>query len=128
VYTANPSDKITDDFIASTNRIYADVFYPNKGYWFVYVLLLENDYYYVGMTLYPYLRITSHIEGNGANFTKKHKPIKICELYCLNISNRKVCYKLETEKTKQYRLLYGAHKVVGGRYLGLGREVVPKVI
>jgi predicted GIY-YIG superfamily endonuclease len=120
----NTSDKIKDEFIASSNEVFADVFYPN-GCWFLYVLLLENDYYYVGMTLNPYLRITSHIEGNGANFTKKNKPIKICELYCLDISDRKICYKKETEKTKQYRLLYGSNKVVGGKHLRLGKEVVP---
>jgi predicted GIY-YIG superfamily endonuclease len=96
-------------------------FKPN-GCWFLYVLICENDTYYIGMTLYPNLRINSHFQGTGSNFTKRNKPIKVCELYCLDLVDRKLSYKKETEKTRQYRLLHGSHKVVGGKYLRLNKK------
>ena len=95
-----------------------DDFLPN-GYWFIYVLFLENNYYYIGITLYPKQRIDSHFTGLGANFTKKNKPKKVIELYCLNISDKKSSYKLETIKTREYRNKYGSDKVIGGKYLRL---------
>ena len=98
-----------------------DVFLPN-GLWFLYVLFLENDYYYVGITLYPQARIDAHFKGDGANFTKKNKPKSICELYCLNTSDRKLSYKNETLKTREYRVKYGSDKVIGGKYLRLKKN------
>lgn len=95
-----------------------DNFLPN-GFWFLYVLFLENDYYYIGITLYPQKRIDAHFKQIGANFTKKNKPISVVELYCLNTSDRKLSYKNETLKTKEYRIKYGADKVIGGKYLQL---------
>lgn len=93
-----------------------------KNYWFLYVLLLKNNFYYIGITLYPDKRIINHFEGNGANFTKKNKPIKIIELYRLNSIDRKFAYKIETLRTKEYRLIYGANKVIGGKYLKLATK------
>jgi predicted GIY-YIG superfamily endonuclease len=87
-------------------------------------LICENDTYYIGITLYPYSRINSHFQQTGANFTKRNKPIKVCELYCLDLKDRKLSYKKETEKTKEYRLLYGSHKVVGGKYLILKKNLL----
>ncbi len=95
-----------------------DVFSPN-GMWFLYVLSLENDFYYIGITLYPQKRINAHFKGIGANFTKRNKPINVIELYCTNISDRELSYKLETLKTKEYRIKYGSDKVIGGKYLQL---------
>ena len=89
---------------------------PN-GNWFLYVLFLENDCYYIGITLYPEQRIYAHFDGEGANFTKRNKPLNVVELYCLNMSDRKLCYKLETSKTKEYRETYGGDKVIGGKFL-----------
>jgi len=93
----------------------------NNNFWFLYVLFLENNCYYIGITLYPQKRITNHFLGKGANFTKKNKPINIVELYCLNISDRKACYKFEILKTKEYRIKYGSDKVIGGKFLQLNK-------
>ena len=87
--------------------------------WYLYVLLLENDFYYIGITLYPQERILSHFKGLGANFTKRNIPNKLIELYNLNEIDRKSAYKQETLKTKKYRNIYGSDKVIGGKYLSL---------
>ena len=98
-----------------------------NGYWYLYVLYLTNDYYYIGITLYPSRRINEHKVGKGANFTKRNPPLKMIECYCLNNSDRKLCYKLETAKTREYRLKYGDNKVVGGKHLFLGKASVAKI-
>jgi len=90
-----------------------------NNFWFLYVLFLENESYYIGITLYPQERINNHFNGLGANFTKRNKPISLIEIYCLNESNRKLCYTIESQKTKEYRIKYGSHKVIGGKYLRL---------
>jgi putative endonuclease len=85
--------------------------------WYLYVLLLQNNYYYVGITLYPKERILNHFNGLGANFTKRNIPKKLVELYSLNQIDKKLAYKQETIKTREYRIIYGADKVIGGKYL-----------
>lgn len=42
----------------------------------VYVLELERGNYYVGSTYDLEERIQQHFSGNGAQWTKKHKPLK----------------------------------------------------
>jgi predicted GIY-YIG superfamily endonuclease len=90
--------------------------------WYLYVLVCENGMYYVGMTLYPKSRITAHFQGEGANFTKRNKPLGILELECLNTKDRKQAYKLETWKTKECRKNFGSHCVVGGKHIHLPRK------
>jgi putative endonuclease len=44
---------------------------------FMYILLCEKDRLYVGSTIDLEKRLTQHFKGEGANFTKKFKPIKL---------------------------------------------------
>jgi putative endonuclease len=46
-----------------------------KGY--MYILLCSNSQYYTGSTNDLNRRIAEHQNGEGANFTKKHLPIKL---------------------------------------------------
>ncbi len=43
----------------------------------MYILLCSNDQYYTGSTKYLELRLQQHQNGEGANFTKKHLPVKL---------------------------------------------------
>ena len=92
--------------------------------WWLYSLLLEDGFYYVGITLYPDERISNHFNGRGANFTKRHRPVKVVELYSLNSEDREHCYKIETFRTKEYRIIYGRHKVIGGKHLKLKKQIL----
>jgi putative endonuclease len=47
---------------------------------YVYILLLEDNYYYVGYTNNIYKRMKLHFTGKGSDWTKLHKPIKIIKL------------------------------------------------
>lgn len=46
-----------------------------KGY--MYILECANGQYYTGSTKYLEKRLSEHQSGEGANFTKKHLPVKL---------------------------------------------------
>src|SRR5436190_8543706 len=46
-----------------------------KGY--MYILLCANGQYYTGSTIDLEKRLAQHQNGEGANFTKKHLPVKL---------------------------------------------------
>ena len=46
-----------------------------QGY--IYILLCSNGQYYTGSTKNLKLRLLQHQKGDGANFTKKHLPVKL---------------------------------------------------
>lgn len=43
----------------------------------MYILECNNSTYYTGSTKYLYRRILEHWIGEGANFTRKHKPLRL---------------------------------------------------
>lgn len=47
---------------------------------YIYILLLENNKYYVGKTNNPLFRLESHFYSKGSTWTKKYKPLKLLEL------------------------------------------------
>lgn len=46
----------------------------------VYILECEGGRWYVGFSHWPRLRIESHFTGEGAEFTKKYRPIRVKEI------------------------------------------------
>jgi putative endonuclease len=46
-----------------------------KGY--MYILLCTNDTFYTGSTRDLNKRLAEHQSGEGANYTKKHLPVKL---------------------------------------------------
>lgn len=51
----------------------------------IYVLNLESNKYYVGKTRKTITdRFKEHVEGEGAVFTKKYKPVKIIKSFKMN--------------------------------------------
>jgi len=77
----------------------------------IYVLELEDDCFYVGISFNLNLRIAQHLSGVGALWTKMHKPIKIVEVFYDGCTRQK-----EDEVTKKYVDIYGAECVRGGSY------------
>lgn len=53
----------------------------NKTGTYCYVLKLEEDNYYVGLTSNLKRRIKEHFDNNGSKWTKIHKPIEIHSLH-----------------------------------------------
>ena len=77
----------------------------------IYVLLLEEDKYYIGITLNLNQRIAQHFSSEGSIWTKKYKPIKIIEVIYNNIDEL-----TENQITIKYMLNYGWANVRGGSY------------
>ena len=78
----------------------------------IYVLLLEQDKYYVGRTNDISRRILEHKNNTlkAAEFTKKYKVISLIEISpCRSDFD-------EDNKTKQYMMTYGIENVRGGTY------------
>ncbi len=76
---------------------------------FVYVLLLEDECYYIGWSADVQTRIASHFIGAGAKWTILHKPIDVTSV-------RPGCTLLETLTTIAYMCKHGWEKVRGGSY------------
>lgn len=76
----------------------------------VYVLKLEDDCYYVGSTYNLNQRLAQHYTGNGAKFTRLHKPIEVLEVvYPAGKTT-------ENDTTKRYMDKFSAEKVRGGSW------------
>jgi predicted GIY-YIG superfamily endonuclease len=76
----------------------------------VYILKLEQDNWYVGITYNLNLRMAQHWSGQGAKFTKLYKPTSI-EAVVYPASK-----EIENQKTLEYMEKYGREKVRGGNY------------
>ncbi len=76
----------------------------------IYILKLEQNKYYVGLTKYPESRIQEHFNGTGSTFTKTFKPIQL--IHSFNTFDR-----YDEDKTvKQYMSKYGILKFIDGTY------------
>ena len=82
----------------------------------IYVLELEDDCYYVGITHNLNLRFAQHLAGDGANWTTVHKPLRIIEVISEDATLQK-----ENQVTRSYINRYGEEKVRGGSYCKVSR-------
>ena len=69
-----------------------------------YVLLCEDNVYYVGTTRNLKHRIEQHFKGAGSSVTKQFKPVKLVKIYPGNVEKEKVLYG---------RRKYGVNKCYG---------------
>ncbi len=77
---------------------------------YIYVILCENDKYYVGKTGDVSRRWKEHVLGVGSSWTRIHKPVKI-------ISAIESTSKFDEDKiTLEYMDKYGVHSVRGGSF------------
>jgi cellular nucleic acid-binding protein len=80
---------------------------------FIYVLELKNGKYYVGKTNNPDFRLKNHVNSDGSEWTKIHKPIRLIEL-------KPDCDDYDEDKiTRQYMDKYGINNVRGGSFVSV---------
>ena len=77
----------------------------------IYILSLEGGNYYVGKSDNPAQRFIQHINGEGSAWTKKHRPLKL-----LNIYENASPFD-EDKHVKELMAKYGIDKVRGGAYV-----------
>ena len=77
---------------------------------FIYILQLESNKYYIGKTNNPDVRLDSHFNSNGSEWTKLYKPIEVSEI----ISD---CDSYDEDKyTLKQMEKYGIDNVRGGSF------------
>jgi predicted GIY-YIG superfamily endonuclease len=79
----------------------------------IYVLRLEDRYFYVGKTNDVNQRYAQHCSGNGCEWTKLHKPV------CIERIIENASPYDEDKITKEYMDLYGIDQVRGGSYVAI---------
>lgn len=92
-----------------------------QRYLITYILKLEDDNWYVGLTMDFNRRMVEHFEQvNPSKWTKLHKPVKIHRIY---IGDR------EDEMTLKMMKKYGVDNVRGGKFHApeLPPDLMPKV-
>jgi len=89
----------------------------------LYVLKLDNDKYYIGITLNLNQRLSQHFSGDGSKWTKVHKPINVIEIQINNVDE-----SLENKVTLEYMKKYGWENVRGGSYTRLDLKRPHKLI
>jgi hypothetical protein len=93
----------------------------------IYALKLENGKYYVGRSYNVPKRLNQHYDGEGSVWTKKHKPIRLNEVF-LNKT------KFDEDKyTLMYMSIYGIENVRGGSFCsielgGADRYIIKRMI
>jgi putative endonuclease len=75
-----------------------------EGGYFVYVLLCDDGSYYTGYSNNPTSRFVRHVKGQGARYTRMHKPSGI--VYLQALSSRSAAMRRE----KQIKTLTHAEK------------------
>ena len=63
--------------------------------YFVYILLCDNGSYYTGYSTNPASRLIKHMKGQGARYTRMHKPSSI--VYLQSLKTRRAAMKRERQ-------------------------------
>jgi predicted GIY-YIG superfamily endonuclease len=84
----------------------------------IYVLELEQNKIYVGITYNLNLRYAQHLTGRGAKWTRLYKPQRILEVIVDDVSLKK-----ENEITQKYMETFGKDNVRGGSYCRVTNEI-----
>ena len=95
-----------------------------KHYW-LYVLKLEQDKYYVGVTSKtPEIRMKEHIDGFiGAAWTRKYKPLNLLDKKELGFITYEEAEKYENKVLRKYMSERGFNNVRGGDLSSTGNLV-----
>jgi predicted GIY-YIG superfamily endonuclease len=83
--------------------------------WF-YVLELEGGNYYVGISGNLERRLRQHAEGTGAEWTRRHRPVRLALQHPYDVSNDAEAERLEDLMTLQVMAQHGLRKVRGGHF------------
>ena len=85
---------------------------------YLYVLVLQNDKFYVGITNSPEKRFKKHRSGKSIKFINENLPIIDIRKILLATTDRYEALRIETKTTILLIQDYGIENVCGGAILG----------
>jgi predicted GIY-YIG superfamily endonuclease len=92
--------------------------------WQLYLLELENNNLYVGITRNVIQRFEQHRSGTGSQWTSRHKPLRILRYVDTGLTSESEAARIEDALTVQIMELFGRHCVRGGQYCMLDQADV----
>jgi type I restriction enzyme S subunit len=92
---------------------------PKDGVWWLYVILCDDDSFYIGVTSDMPRRWSEHTSGKGAEWTKKHKPVLIIhhEKFC----SQDEAYNREKELKTGFGRKWLKREYINGRLRQAGK-------
>ena len=97
-------------------------------YFYLYVLELEDDKFYVGISRNIKKRYKAHKSGEGAEWTKLHKPIGVKYTKQLGYCTYTNVKSDEDGKTIEMMKKYGRENVRGGIYCAVDQSIVDSLL
>ncbi|GAA5021692.1 hypothetical protein GCM10025794_08380 [Massilia kyonggiensis] len=118
------ADDIAQQFIAigrarknpSTHISVEPAAHAASGAWQLYLLELENNNLYVGITRDVDKRFEQHRSGKGSLWTTQHKPLRLLRYVDTGLTSESEATRIEDALTVQTMELFGRHRVRGGQY------------
>lgn len=83
---------------------------------FLYVLALQGDRFYVGLTSDLDRRLEQHFTASGAEWTRLHRPVRVVHSINTGTRDRLQAEAMENEATVALMMSYGIEAVRGGHY------------
>jgi predicted GIY-YIG superfamily endonuclease len=99
---------------------------PSKKWITLYVLELQHGCFYVGQSASPEIRISDHIGGKGAQWTRTHPPIRLTERRPAETCDWKQAESRENEVTLMMMRKHGWQRVRGGFWCNVDEEQTRK--
>ena len=96
----------------------------NIPYFHLYVLALEAGKYYVGISRNVKKRFDAHQRGEGAEWTKLYKPLKVIQDIQMAYCSYSKVKPYEDGKTIELMKQYGRDNVRGGIYCAVDQDIV----
>lgn len=90
----------------------------------LYVLELEHSCFYVGLTSDVDHRIAQHLNGEGAEWTKIHRPTRLLYVINTGTTDGREAELLENEITVELMIRHGIDYVRGGHFCYLEKAIV----
>ena len=107
----------------------ASNYYHKKiNYFRLYVLELEQGKYYVGLSHNVDKRFKMHKDGEGAEFTKIYKPIRVIKNINTYATTYTIAGQYEDNETIRLMKVFGRENVRGGRYCAVSQAVVDDLL
>ena len=85
---------------------------------------LEQGKYYVGLSRNVDKRFKMHKDGEGAEFTKIYKPIRVIKNINTYATTYTIAGQYEDNETIKLMKIFGRENVRGGRYCAVSQAVV----